>query len=72
MKRWWVFYTTVLIAILLNGYFGVYKEIWLYAEQINLFGIIVLIGANTLILFSHWNSFLLLHKNKKNRYTITV
>ena len=48
MKRWWVFYIIVLIAILLNGYFGVYKERWIYAEQINLFGIIILIGANTL------------------------
>ena len=51
MKRWWVFYITVLIAILLNGYFGVYKELWMYAEQINLFGIVVLIGANTLEYF---------------------
>ena len=51
MKRCWVFYTTVLIAILLNGYFGVYKDMWLYGEQINLFGIIVLIGANTLEYF---------------------
>ena len=51
MKRWWVFYITVLIAILLNGYFGVYKELWIYAEQINLYGIVVLIGANTLEYF---------------------
>ena len=48
MKRWWVFYITVLIAICINGYFGIYKELWMYAEQINLFGIIVLIGANAL------------------------
>ena len=51
MKRWWVFYITVLIAILLNGYFGVFKELWIYAEQINLFGIVVLIGANKLEYF---------------------
>ena len=37
----------MLIAILINGYFGVYKELWMYAEQINMFGIIILIGANT-------------------------
>ncbi len=48
MKRWWVFYITVLIALCINGYIGIYKELWMYAEQINLFGIIVLIGANTL------------------------
>ena len=46
MKRWWVFYITVLIAICINCYIGVYKELWVYAEQINLFGIIVLIGVN--------------------------
>jgi len=47
MNRWLIFYITLLIAIHINGYFGVYKELWMYAEQINMFGIIILIGANT-------------------------
>lgn len=47
MNRWWIFYITLLIAILINGYFRVYKELWMYAEQINMLGIIILIGANT-------------------------
>lgn len=47
MNRWWIFYITLLIAILINGYFGVYKELWMYAEQLNMLGIIILIGANT-------------------------
>ena len=47
MNKWWIFYITLLIAILINGYFGVYKELWMYAEQINMFGIFILIGANT-------------------------
>ena len=47
MKRWWIFYITLLIAMLINGYFGVYKELWMYAEQINMFCSIILIGANT-------------------------
>ena len=47
MNRWWIFYITLLIAILINGYFGVYKELWMYAEQLNMFGIIILIVANT-------------------------
>ena len=47
MNGWWIFYITLLIAILINGYFGVYKELWMYAEQLNMFGIIILIVANT-------------------------
>ena len=47
MNRCWIFYITLLIAILINGYFGVYKELWMYAEQINMFGIIILIVSNT-------------------------
>ena len=29
------------------GYFGIYKETWLYAESINMFGISILCFANT-------------------------
>ncbi|GIR98653.1 MAG: hypothetical protein CM15mP101_10230 [Flavobacteriaceae bacterium] len=30
MKKWGIFYITLLIALLVNGYFGIYKETWLY------------------------------------------
>ena len=46
MKRWFIFYATLLIALLVNGYFGVYKEMWTYAEPINMLGISILCGAN--------------------------
>ena len=46
MKRWFLFYVTLLIALLVNGYFGVYKEMWTYAESINMLGISILCGAN--------------------------
>ena len=46
MKRWFIFYVTLLIALLVNGYFGVYKEMWTYAEPINMLGISILCGAN--------------------------
>ena len=46
MKRWSIFYVTLLIALLVNGYFGVYKEMWTYAEPINMLGISILCGAN--------------------------
>ena len=43
MKKWLIFYITVLIAMLVNAYFGIYKETWiLYAEAINMFGISIL------------------------------
>ena len=47
MKKWYIFYITLLIAILVNGYFGVYKELWMYAEVINMFGVSILILANS-------------------------
>lgn len=47
MKKWGIFYITLLIALLVNGYFGIYKETWLYAEAINMFGISILCFANT-------------------------
>ena len=46
MKRWFIFYVALLIALLVNGYFGVYKEMWTYAEPINMLGISILCGAN--------------------------
>tara|TARA_B100001939_G_C16745212_1_gene531484 strand:+ start:555 stop:728 length:174 start_codon:yes stop_codon:yes gene_type:complete len=46
MKKWYVFYITLLIALLVNGYFGIYKEIWMYAEAINMLGISILCFAN--------------------------
>ena len=36
---------TLLIAMLINGYFGIYKENWIYAEAINMFGLSVLFFA---------------------------
>ncbi len=32
--------------MLINGYFGVYKEMWMYAEALNMFGISILCFAN--------------------------
>jgi len=46
MKKWYIFYITLLIALLVNGYFGIYKEKWMYAEAINMFGISILCFAN--------------------------
>ena len=45
MIKWFVFYVTLLIAMLLNGYFGIYKENWMYIEAINMFGVSVLCFA---------------------------
>ena len=43
MKKWLIFYIIILIAMLVNAYFGIYKETWiLYAEAINMFGISIL------------------------------
>lgn len=39
--------TEYLIALLINGYFGVYKEMWTYAEPINMLGVSILSGAVT-------------------------
>ena len=47
MKNWFIFYITLLIALLVNSYFGIYKEIWIYAEAINLLGISILCFANS-------------------------
>ena len=41
MKKWYFFYITLLITLLVNGYFGIYKE-WIYFEAVNIFGISVL------------------------------
>ena len=46
MKKWYIFYITLLIAMLVNGYFGIYKEMWTYAEPINMLGISILCFAN--------------------------
>ena len=46
MKKWYVFYITLLIALLLNGYFGIYKEIWMYGGALNMLGISILLLAN--------------------------
>tara|TARA_B100000900_G_scaffold77073_1_gene61708 strand:+ start:233 stop:406 length:174 start_codon:yes stop_codon:yes gene_type:complete len=45
MKNWFIFYITLLIALLINSYFGIYKEIWINAEAINLLGISILCFA---------------------------
>ena len=37
MKKWLIFYITLIIAILVNAYFGIYKETWIYSEAINMF-----------------------------------
>jgi len=47
MKNWFIFYITLLIALLVNAYFGIYKEMWIYAEAINLLGISILCFANS-------------------------
>ena len=45
MKKWYIFYITLLIAMLVNGYFVVYKENWMYGEAINMLGLSVLCFA---------------------------
>jgi len=51
MKNWFIFYITLLIALLVNSYFGIYKEMWIYAEAINLLGISILCFANAYELY---------------------
>ena len=46
MKKWYVFYVALLIALLINGYFGIYKETWMYGGALNMLGISVLCLAN--------------------------
>ena len=46
MKKWYIFYITLLIALILNGYLGIYKEMLTYAEPINMLGISILCFAN--------------------------
>ena len=46
MKKWYFFNITLLITLLVNGYLGIYNEMWIYAEAINMFGISVLCFAN--------------------------
>ena len=57
----YVFYVSLLIAIILNSYFGMYKEMysWMYSEAINSLCMIILIGASTLELYLN-------KKNKKS------
>jgi len=57
MKKWFIFYITLIIALLVNGYFGIYKGKYVYAEAINMFGISVLCFAN---IYEHY-----LKKKKK-------
>ncbi len=45
-KKWFMFYITLLIALLVNGYFGIYRGTWIYAETINMLGIAILCFAN--------------------------
>ena len=42
MKKWLIFYITLIIVMLINGYFGIYKETWIYSEAINMFCISIL------------------------------
>ena len=53
----YAFYGSLLIAMLINGYFGVYKEMWMYADALNMFGISILCFANA---YEHY-------LNKKNK-----
>ena len=46
MKKCYVFYITLLIALLVNGYFGIYKETWAYGGTLNMLGISILLIAN--------------------------
>ena len=46
MKKWYSFYIILLITIIFNGYFGIYKEAWTNAEPINMLGISILCFAN--------------------------
>ena len=46
MKKWFIFYITLLIAMLVNGYFGIYKDTWIYSEAINMFLLLILCFAN--------------------------
>tara|TARA_B100000989_G_scaffold237633_1_gene184541 strand:+ start:557 stop:721 length:165 start_codon:yes stop_codon:yes gene_type:complete len=50
MKKWYFFYPTLLITLLINGYFGIYKE-WIYFEAVNIFGISILCFA---IAYEHY------------------
>jgi len=46
MKKWFIFYITLLIALLVNGYFGIYKDTWIYSEAVNMFLLSILCFAN--------------------------
>ncbi len=46
MKNWSIFYITLLISLLVNAYFGIFKEKWMYAEALNILGISVLCFTN--------------------------
>ena len=49
----YAFYITLLIIIILNSYFGVYKETysWKYSEVINAICMTIILGASTLELY---------------------
>ena len=57
----YIFYIILLIIIILNSYFGMYKEMysWIYTEAINGFCMLILIGASTLEIYQK-------NKNKKS------
>tara|TARA_B100001093_G_scaffold370277_1_gene355229 strand:- start:232 stop:405 length:174 start_codon:yes stop_codon:yes gene_type:complete len=42
MGKWLIFYITLIIVMLVNGYFGIYKETWIYSEAVNMFCISIL------------------------------
>ena len=46
MKKWFIFYITLLVALLINGYFGIFKDTWIYSEAINMFLLSILCFAN--------------------------
>jgi len=56
----YAFYISLLIIIILNAYFGVYKETysWLYSEVINTVCMSILLGASALEIYQ---------KSKKNK-----
>ncbi|MBK42360.1 MAG: hypothetical protein CMC83_00590 [Flavobacteriaceae bacterium] len=53
MKKWYIFYITLIISLLSNAYFGIYNGMWImYAEAINMFGISILCLAIAYELYS--------------------
>ncbi len=53
MKKWYIFYITLIISLLSNAYFGIYNGMWImYAEAINMFGVSILCLAIAYELYS--------------------